>query len=224
MTTLTRLRSLCGPLNACPRYPWRAHAAMLLPLLALVAATGIRDGWWGDSVRQAYAATRAAHAWASMSFEIITFFGSPLLYGVYLFLLLRALRFPSRSESAGDKMLVGRCILFSLLISLLLTQLIKHGLGMPRPNALWPPQPFSFSMSYNSLPSGHTTEIVATALPLAFRFRRKLVYGGLALLIALVGYSRIWLGNHHPVDVLAGAVLGSIAARLIACRADPSLS
>lgn len=35
-----------------------------------------------------------------------------------------------------------------------------------------------------------------------------------------MGISRVWLGQHHPVDILGGMVLGSLAARFIA--GDPA--
>ena len=58
---------------------------------------------------------------------------------------------------------------------------------------------------------------MAAVLPLAFFFRKKIVYIALALFIALVGYSRIWLGWHHPVDILGGMLWGGLIARVICC-------
>lgn len=66
-----------------------------------------------------------------------------------------------------------------------------------------------------SVPSDHVAEIVGPAIPLILRFRRPWPSGALALLILLVGYSRIWLGWHHPLDLLGGLVMGGISARLI---------
>ena len=36
-----------------------------------------------------------------------------------------------------------------------------------------------------------------------------------------MGFSRVWLGQHHPIDIVGGMLLGSIAARCIACERLP---
>ena len=43
----------------------------------------------------------------------------------------------------------------------------------------------------------------------------------LSAVIALMGFSRVWLGQHHPIDIVGGMLLGSIAARCIACERLP---
>ncbi len=67
-----------------------------------------------------------------------------------------------------------------------------------------------------SFPSGHT--MIATALYLTLgaivggslqrRRLRYFVYAVAAVLAALVGVTRVYLGVHHPTDVLAGWTLG----------------
>ena len=73
-----------------------------------------------------------------------------------------------------------------------------------------------------SFPSGHAAGSFAFAAFVLTLNRRA---GAIALLIAvLIGLSRIALGVHYPSDVLAGAVLGSVAgwasARWYALRRD----
>ena len=88
--------------------------------------------------------------------------------------------------------------------SMLLTQVIKALVARPRPE-LWvsirPEHTFSF-------PSGHAmdTAALATALGfLAWRHRGRWWVWGLAPLFSLaVGWARLYLGVHHPSDVLAG--------------------
>lgn len=60
----------------------------------------------------------------------------------------------------------------------------------------------------SSFPSNHATNAFALAALLR-SFHRKLVIPLFAI-AAVVGYSRIYLGDHYPLDVLAGALLGTI--------------
>ena len=216
-----------GPLDAWPRYPWKFHLLMLLPLSAALLYIGLSHGWWGSAVRDIYQQAYAAYPVITETMRFISGWGSFILYFFYLALLLHGVNNTLPGDPPHpDFMLVRRYILFSLLFTLLLTQILKYSLGMPRPLASWPPEPFSFNLLYNSFPSGHTTEIVATALPLALRFRhlplrtRLPLLVALALLVALVGYSRIWLSRHHPVDIVGGMILGSLIARLISYCPD----
>ena len=68
-----------------------------------------------------------------------------------------------------------------------------------------------YSASFYSFPSGHATVAVgfygALTLILAYRLRglaRWAVVSGGALLVLLIGFSRLYLGVHYPTDVLAG--------------------
>ncbi len=74
-----------------------------------------------------------------------------------------------------------------------------------------------------SFPSGHATNSITGYGFLAFllithttdRRRRWAIGAGAALLILIVGFSRIYLGVHYPSDVLGGYLAGGIW--LIAC-------
>lgn len=218
-----RLRRFFGPLNACSGYPWIRHVLMLTPLMLILAALGMHWSWWGEPVRAAHEAAAAAHPRISSFMQLVSSWGTIPLYLAYFCLMIHGMRQPRADGQAHpDLMLARRCVAASLLICLAATQILKYSLGMPRPLTPWPPAPFSFSFVYNSFPSGHVTEVVGLAVPLSLRFRRIPVYAGLALLILLVGYSRIWLGWHHPLDLAGGLVMGSVCARLIMyCPAAP---
>ncbi|MEH6469689.1 MAG: bifunctional DedA family/phosphatase PAP2 family protein [Halopseudomonas sp.] len=114
--------------------------------------------------------------------------------------------------------------LAALLILLLLNQLFKFGLAIPRPQILVPGlQSFSF-------PSAHTSNstlffillatFIAQQLPYS---RRWLIYSIAALPALAIGLSRIYLGVHWFSDVLGGVLLGlavCAATRLSYSRFD----
>ncbi len=87
----------------------------------------------------------------------------------------------------------------------------KHLFARSRPcNALpdvrifWPcPRSFSF-------PSNHAANVFGGVFFLSFIYRRYAP--GLIVIALLVGYSRVYVGEHFPLDVVAGAVLGAVGA------------
>ncbi len=70
---------------------------------------------------------------------------------------------------------------------------------------LAPPDEFSF-------PSGHTAGAFVFAIICGHLF--PLSYAPLLLWASLVGFSRIYVGVHYPTDILAGALLGVLCAKI----------
>ena len=102
-------------------------------------------------------------------------------------------------------------------LATLLCQALKRTLLRPRPSRAIPGFfPLAENPDVFSFPSGHTAAAFGVALALA---GEPLGVGPVALLLALgIGLSRVYLGAHYPLDVLAGAALGSgggLLARLI---------
>ncbi len=66
-----------------------------------------------------------------------------------------------------------------------------------------------------SFPSGHAADAAALAIVVAHVVtpragRRAAVAGGLAVLVAASGISRVYLGAHWPTDVIGGYLAGAI--------------
>ncbi|VAX36152.1 hypothetical protein MNBD_UNCLBAC01-301 [hydrothermal vent metagenome] len=64
----------------------------------------------------------------------------------------------------------------------------------------------------NSFPSGHTTSVFALVLFLVLAFDLRKSGWLLAIIAILVGYSRVYLAVHFPVDVYFGSIIGVVIA------------
>lgn len=106
-----------------------------------------------------------------------------------------------------------RLYLTVLLCFITIDLVIKPAVARPRPISIrayeparaLPPLPRSLSF-----PSGHT----AAAFGAAVSMSRMWPHGRLAwwAIALLMGYSRIYVGHHYPLDVAAGAIVGVLVA------------
>ena len=71
---------------------------------------------------------------------------------------------------------------------------------------------FDMRAAYASLPSGHSTAAFSILVALAALFPAWRPY--LAVYAIFIALSRIVVLAHHPTDVLAGAVVGTLGALL----------
>lgn len=95
----------------------------------------------------------------------------------------------------------------------LLNLVLKATFDRPRPDLFPWRAPYA---GHSSFPSGHAMTAVVAYWTLAYLLTRleptpllrRLTWGFVAVLIALIGLSRLYLGVHYPSDVLAGFVIG----------------
>lgn len=192
-------------------YSWKRHVLVILPLLLIVCIIGITQGFHGEGPRQFFHALRESRPSMTWAMQTVSDYGNVALYAVYAGLAAHAWVTHDQCESR----FIVRAVIGAILFAFLLMRFLKEGFGMPRPDYAWPPHPFGFVHGYTSFPSGHTATVVTAALPLALWFKEKSISLALALVIAAMGFSRLWLGVHHPVDIIGGIVVGSLAARFI---------
>jgi membrane-associated phospholipid phosphatase len=108
----------------------------------------------------------------------------------------------------------------SFLVSGLLVQVIKHLVNSPRPKLYFGPNTIHFiygitrTGSY-SFPSGHTATIFAltTLLSLYFTGRKSGLF--FIAIAVLTGFSRIYLSQHFPIDILVGSGIGFLISVLV---------
>jgi membrane-associated phospholipid phosphatase len=149
--------------------------------------------------------------------RVVTFLGTPLWFyiavgGICMWLWLRHRR---------------RLVVFLLTTTLgggAVDTAVKVLVNRPRPS-LEDPISTAFGKSF---PSGHAMislltygAVVLVFLPVISRRRRFLLITGAAILVLLIGFSRLALGVHYISDVLGGYALG--AAWLLASTAAFSI-
>lgn len=113
-------------------------------------------------------------------------------------------------------------IISSFLLSGGIVQLIKMIFSEPRPAMYFQLHGITYNHflanvtlhNFHSFPSGHTATAFALAASLALLVKQKSAGAPLALMAFLIGYSRIYLGQHFPEDVEAGMFLGVAASVL----------
>lgn len=111
----------------------------------------------------------------------------------------------------------GRRLLVTLAASFFLNLGLKELFALPRPYTLAPEAASAAARATASgygFPSGHTQSAATFGFFLAFRWRRRWLLGAALAATALVGFSRIYLGVHFPVDVAGGALAGLGVAAL----------
>ncbi len=191
-------------------YPVTQHLAAVLPLLLVLCVITMTIGT-SESVVPFFRAYREAHPSLTHGMRLLTDWGNPLLYAVYGIILLVARK---RSDAKLTRFVIAY-IVVQLAVSFLLVRVLKIAIGRPRPGVSGLYEPWSLHSGHNSLPSGHTAEIIGATIPLTFFLRSLTMPLLLGCYAALVGFSRVYLEMHHTSDVFFGLLLGSLAAYVI---------
>jgi len=154
------------------------------------------------------------------NFENITVLGDSLWYfGICfilmsIFFLLNRLGFFNKKNNLFNKIKYYNFLLFlSVLLSGLLTQLLKHIVGRPRPNTAvleteYNLNFFTTDSHFHSFPSGHASTIFAVIIVLSLMVP-KLKYF-FYFIATLVSFSRVVVGAHFLTDIIGGGAVAFI--------------
>jgi undecaprenyl-diphosphatase len=138
--------------------------------------------------------------WLNQPIFLLTVAG---LYGAVWVLIALVLAL-ARRMSWRD---VGRLLLVLAVTTIVTDYVLKPALHRARPFEETPEiRVIGQHSETPSFPSGHT----ATAVAGAFVFTRTWPAGTVAwwVLAAAIAYSRVYLGVHYPLDLVAGAIVG----------------
>lgn len=127
---------------------------------------------------------------------------------------------------------IGITIMILIVISTLLTGYIKCGVDRERPDLNYEGAPFPVKISRDtfalfcegganaSFPSGHATRSVIFGIVLAYVLSQRFPRGCYLLFLypALVSFSRIYVLQHYPMDVIGGTVLGIMLTGVLSYR------
>lgn len=187
-------------------YYWITFIGMLFCSLFLL----------GTTKAESFITLNSFHSfWLNVFFVNYTFLGDGIFaLGLCAFLFYR------------KQKKLALLILAAYLSSGLITQLLKNLIYAPRPRIYFEASQYLFHLDSfdnsrggaSSFPSGHTTSAFALATVLAIYFQKKYINFILLIAAALVGYSRIYLAQHFPVDVVMGAFIG-VSMATISCVA-----
>lgn len=144
--------------------------------------------------------------WMNVFFVNYTFFGD----GIFTIGLCAFLYYKNHKS-------LLMIILVAFASSGLCVQVLKNIIYSPRPQLYFEATQYRFIIDgwgnsgggTNGFPSGHTTSAFALATILSAHFRKKGISTLLFMGAILVGYSRIYLAKHFPVDVFAGTFIGA---------------
>jgi len=89
----------------------------------------------------------------------------------------------------------------------------------PRPFMDGPARNYLDHVRDSGFPSDHTTLLFALAFSLRLRPPRRLprIWIAVLVLAAAVGWARVFLGTHYPVDIAGAALVAATAASIVAC-------
>ena len=155
-------------------------------------------------------------------FKYITFLGD----GRFVFLIALIYLFANKKY--------GTSILISLIINTILIQVLKRVVFSNRFRPSFYFKNLIEDGSWNmidgvelyekfSFPSGHTALIFCLCMSICIFMKKKYLPLLLVLLAYIVGFSRIYLSQHFLIDVLTGALIGSLIPILTFKYIEPLL-
>lgn len=112
---------------------------------------------------------------------------------------------------------IAKLCLYALILSGIIAGCLKLAFHSPRPfTVLENVRQLTMPTEPNSFPSGHTSSTLSIITVLIWMLRENKAIVALLIMFAfLIGFSRIYVGVHYPLDVLTGAAVGIISGVIV---------
>lgn len=186
-------------------FSWSRHFFGLAPLLMLTAGVLLVSG--GES-----SAADVFRRFSQATEELRPIVVFLTRYGnIPFYVLIAHAALFSRTAQRKDGLRFVLCYLVIMLLLLMVTDTLKIWIGRPRPGEPGEYVLLSLERVRHSFPSNHMAETTFTAMTLAHCRERRRLAAICGTWLAVMGFTRMYLGRHHPTDLIGSAVLGSLA-------------
>ena len=145
-------------------------------------------------------------------FHTVTKFGDSLYYLLFIALFFLILRVRKNISPIFKNLYdLNVFIFYNIILSGVVTQILKHLIGRPRPKMLLLDHDsldlnlFTFNSSFHSFPSGHTSTIFSIVFVFYFLFpgiKKYIISAGI-----FIALTRLIIGAHYLSDVIAGCAI-----------------
>ena len=154
------------------------------------------------------------NSFLDITMPFISIFGSFYAWTLFCFLLLIF-----GGKKAKKVVILGLTALF---LAKFVVEILKSGVAEPRPSVTLSNVNLLVSPNNSyAFPSSHAASsfAIATIIGLKYNFnlgdnKYRLIYP-LMVFAAIISFSRIYVGEHYPLDVLCGAIIGVASAMIV---------
>jgi membrane-associated phospholipid phosphatase len=200
----------------CPRLARRFGHVALVFVLLMAAGTG---AWLAIGDGELVTRVHFSH-WVQGHYAFLRIATDVGLYPFYFIFLALFLYGQVRGET-WMKLVAQGYLLAQLLGSVLVVRLLKMAFGRARPDAS--PLPgfesewigFTLDAKHHSFPSGHTADIVTSAVFMALVLRAPWAAALFLLWAVGLALSRLAVAKHYPSDAVMGTLIALTACYLV---------
>lgn len=172
---------------------------LFISFLFLTLSAFTQAQWEFDFVRHNYHAYKPGDMWRSISNT-----AKPLAVAIPVGMFAAALITRNKNLEINSYETVG-----GLAIAAGATYLLKQAVQRPRPYVT-DSTIFTIAGDNNyAFPSGHVSLVAAAATSLIISTKKWYVTVPAVAWVACVGYSRIYMGEHYPTDVIGATIVGA---------------
>jgi len=200
----------------CPLLVRRFRRVVLVFVLLMAVVLGVMLAF-GDG--EIVTRVHFSH-WVQRHYDFLRVATDVGLYPFYVIFLALFLYGQVRGET-WMKLVAQAYFLSQLLGSVLVVRILKMVFGRARPDATQLPGfesewiGFTWDAKFHSFPSGHTADIVTSAVFMALVLRAPWAAGVFLMWAVALGLSRLAVAKHYPSDALMGTLIALTACYLV---------